>query len=220
MNNTKLTCSDIVAILQKVAIDMTEHIGELRDLDAASGDGDLGVTVELSSKAMTTYLNGPDETDTGKMLAKLGMNTNQISPSTFGTLLASAFLSAGKAVQGKPEITTDDLVLMGLGAIDGIKKRGKAEVGDKTMLDSLVPAVKTFKEGIDEKTDICGALKAAVLAAEAGTLATENMRAKFGRAAYRQDGCLGIRDAGAAAMYFLITSFSIHLTARIKENIQ
>jgi dihydroxyacetone kinase-like protein len=215
MADIKLTFNDIVAILQKMAIDMKEHIGELRELDAASGDGDLGVTVELGANAMTAYLNGPDESDIGKMLAKLGMNANKANPSTFGTLLASAFLGAGKAVQGKTEITASDLVLMGLGAIDGVKKRGKSEVGDKTMLDALIPAVETFRIGVNEGKNIVTSLKESVSAAQTGMQATANMKAKFGRAAYRQDGCIGVRDGGAMAMYFLIESFQRHLIATI-----
>ena len=218
MVNIKLTFSDIVTILQKVAIDIKEHIGELRELDAASGDGDLGITVELGANTMTAYLNAPDESDVGKMLAKLGMNANKANPSTFGTLLASAFIGAGKAMQEKTEITASDLVLMGLGAIDGIKKRGKADVGDKTMLDALMPAVETFKRGLDGGKDIITALKESVTAAQAGMLATANMKAKFGRASYRQDGCVGVRDGGATAMYFLIESFSRHLIATLSMN--
>jgi phosphoenolpyruvate---glycerone phosphotransferase subunit DhaL len=213
MTDIKLTFNDIVATLQKMALDMKDHINELRELDAASGDGDLGVTVELGADSMVAYLNSPDESDIGKMLAKLGMNANKANPSTFGTLLASAFMGAGKAVQGKTEITTGDLVLMGLGAIDGIKKRGKSEVGDKTMLDSLVPAVETFRKGIDDGKNVVLSLKESVTAAQAGMQATANMKAKFGRASYRQDGCVGVRDGGATAMYFLIESFQRHLIA-------
>jgi dihydroxyacetone kinase-like protein len=215
MTDVKLTLTDIVSILIALAADMKRHIDELRELDAVIGDGDLGVTIELGAKAITSYFAAPDETDTGRMLVKCGMNINRANPSTFGTLLASAFLGAGKAVQNKPDITADDLVLMGNGAIDGIKKRGKAEVGDKTMLDALVPAVEAFQRHLDEKGNIAEALKAAVAAAEAGMQATANMRARVGRGSYRQDGTLGVRDGGATAMYFLIESFARHLAATL-----
>lgn len=209
----KLSYNDIVSILLKMTNDMKEHIEELRELDAASGDGDLGVTVELGSNAMADYLNAPDEKDIGRMLAKLGMNANKANPSTFGTLLASAFMGAGKAVQSKAEIGVQDIVSMGFGAIDGIKKRGKAEVGDKTMLDALVPAVETFKKCIDEGNDVVTSLNKSAAAANTGMMATADMKAKFGRASYRPDSCIGIRDGGATAMYFLIDSIIKQLIA-------
>ncbi len=216
MEDVKLTFSDIVAILQQVSSDMKGHAEELRELDAATGDGDLGVTVELGASAMLAYLNAPDESDIGKMLAKLGLNANKANPSTFGTLLASAFMGAGKAVQGKPEISKNDLVQMGLGAVEGVKKRGKAEPGDKTMLDALVPAVEKFQRDIEENKDIITALNESASTAHDGMLATDKMKAKFGRASYRQDSSFGIRDGGAAATYFLIESFTRHLIETIK----
>jgi dihydroxyacetone kinase-like protein len=206
-----LNRADLTSVLIKVAGDMKEHVDQLRDLDAVMGDGDLGVTIGMGSDAMIAYLADPDETDIGKMLVKCGMNVNKVNPSTFGTLQASAFMGAGKAVLNKTEITVADLIAMGNGAIDGIKKRGKAEVGDKTMLDSLVPAVETFQRSFDRTDDIAEALKAAVSAAEAGMLATDTMKAKFGRGSWRPDGTAGKRDGGATAFYFMIESFARHL---------
>jgi len=215
MTDVRLTSKDIVSILTEVAADMKGHINELRELDAVIGDGDLGVTIELGADAMASFLASANENDIGKMLARCGMSVNKANPSTFGTLLASAFLGAGKAVQNKSDITAVDLVLMGNGAIDGIKHRGKTEVGDKTMLDSLVPAVEAFKNSLNEERSTAEAMKAAVSAAEAGMQATADMKAKVGRGSYRQDSTVGVRDGGAAAMYFLVESFARHLTASL-----
>ena len=212
MTDVSLTSTDIISILREVAADMKKHVDELRELDAVIGDGDLGVTIELGANAISSYLADPDETDVGKMLAKCGLNINRTNPSTFGTLLAAAFQGAGKEAQNKLAITADDLASMGDGAIDGIKRRGKAEVGDKTVLDSLVPAVSAFRESFAEKGDITDALRAAVTAAERGMQATADMRAKVGRGSYRPDGTVGVRDGGATAMYFLIESFAKHLS--------
>ena len=215
MTDVKLTSKDIISILTEVAADMKGHINELRELDAIIGDGDLGITIELGANAMASFLASANETDIGKMLAKCGMSVNKANPSTFGTLLAAAFLGAGKAVQNKPDITAADLVFMGNGAIDGIKNRGKAKVGDKTMLDSLVPAVEAFKKSLNKRRSTAEALKAAVSAAGAGMQATASMRAKVGRGSYRQDGTVGVRDGGATAMYFLVESFAKYLTAAL-----
>lgn len=208
MSEISLNVKDIISILKKVAEDMKEHIDELRELDAVIGDGDLGVTMELGANAIITFEPVPDETDIGKMLSRCGMNINRANPSTFGTLLTSAFLGAAKEVQNKSEINSEDLILMGRGAVTGIKNRGKAEVGDKTMLDSLVPAVEAYENSAGKNQEIIESLKAAVSEAEAGMQATANMKAKLGRGSYRQDGTIGVLDGGAVAMYYLIESFA------------
>jgi len=211
-----LTTTNTVSILKDVASDFESHSEELRQLDAVIGDGDLGVTAELGSKGLREYLSSPDEGNVGQLLAKCGLQFNKASPSTFGTLLASAFMGAGKAVMGKEKIKIEDLVLIADGAVDGIKKRGKAEVGDKTMLDCLVPAVEAFKKELAGDAEPETALKAAVTAAEEGMKATIPMMSKHGRASWHREKTIGVQDAGATAMYYLIESFVRHLISRIE----
>lgn len=210
-----LATKDMVAVLQAVASDFESHSEELRQLDAVIGDGDLGVTVGLGSKALREYLSSSDEDNNSQLLAKCGLQFNKASPSTFGTLLASAFMGAGKAVTGKTEIGAEDFVMIADGAVDGIKKRGKAEVGDKTMLDCLVPAVEAFKKELASGADFKGALQAAVSAAEEGMKDTAPMMSKHGRASWHREKTIGVQDAGATAMYYLIESFARHLLSRI-----
>ena len=205
----------LIAVLKETAIGWSRFTDELRRLDSITGDGDLGVTVELASKAMTDYLNNPGEEDIGKLIMKCGLQINKSSPSTFGTLLASAFMEAGKTVLGRKDIEFQDLVLVGQGAIDGVKKRGKAEVGDKTMLDSLVPAVEAYKQAVANNIDYKVAIEKATEAAKKGMEATKNMKAKYSRASYRPDGGIGVQDAGATATYYLIESFARSLITRI-----
>ncbi len=211
-----LTTTDMVSLLKEVAADFEGHSEELRQLDAVIGDGDLGVTVELGSKALREYLVSHGETDIGQLLAKCGLQFNKASPSTFGTLLASAFMGAGKAAMGKERIEIEDLGLMADGAVDGIKKRGKAEVGDKTMLDCLVPAVEAFKKELAGGTAPDAALKAALAAAEEGMKATVPMMSRHGRASWHREKTIGTQDAGATAIYYLIEPFVRYLTAHIK----
>ena len=191
---------------------MQSHAEELRQLDAKVGDGDLGVTIELSSQGISDYLSSSTETDIGKLLAQCGMNINRVSPSTFGTILASAFMGGGKAVLGQTQLDLKNLVLIGEGAIENIKKRGKAEAGDKTLLDTLIPAVETLKKEIDKGADDLVAIEAAVKAAEDGMKATVNMKAKFGRARMFEEGSIGVQDGGATAMYYIIKSFANKLS--------
>ena len=205
----------LIDILKETADGWGRHGDELRKLDSIAGDGDLGVTVEFASKAMTEFLSNPSEEDIGKLLMKCGMQINKASPSTFGTLLASAFMEGGKAVVGKKEIEFKDMLIVGRGAIDGIKKRGKAEVGDKTILDSLVPAVDAFQEGLAKGTANKTILESVTKAAKSGAEATMKMKAKFSRASYRPDGGIGLQDAGATAIYYLVESFAQSMMTRV-----
>ena len=206
-----LDIDGIKSILQSVAIDMKSHSEELRQLDAKVGDGDLGVTIELASQAMSDYLASSPEANIGKLLAQCGMSINKVSPSTFGTILASAFMGGGKAVAGKEKIGVNELILIGEGAVENIKKRGKAEAGDKTLLDALIPAVETLKNDITGNMNEKEALDTAVRSAEEGMKATVNMKAKFGRAQWFQEGSIGVQDGGATAIYYMIKSFAEHI---------
>ena len=208
MADLNLTVESLKGVLKKVAEDLKTHADELRELDAKTGDGDLGVTIELAGKGITDYVESTSETDPGKFLAQCGMNINKVSPSTFGTILASAFMGAGKALIGTESITLENLISAGEGAIENVKKRGKAEAGDKTLLDVLIPAVETLKSQIAGGNATSTALNAVVRAAKEGMEATINMKAKFGRAQWFQDGSIGIQDGGATAAYYLIKAFA------------
>ena len=209
MSAISLEIDSVKSVLRSVATDLKSHSEELRQLDAKVGDGDLGVTIELASQAMTDYLVSSAETDIGKLLAQCGMNINKVSPSTFGTILASAFMGGGKAVVGKEKIGVNELIMIGEGAVDNIKKRGKAEAGDKTLLDALIPSVESLKNsaGQDDKQSLNDAVKSA----EEGMKATVNMKARFGRAQWFKEGSVGVQDGGATAIFYMIRSFVEHI---------
>lgn len=207
MTQPPLDCGRLANVLGQVADDLQAQAEPLRQLDAQLGDGDLGVTVELTHRALSEYLATAEATDVGQLLMQCGMNINRLSPSTFGTILASAFMGGGRAVIGKTELSAEDLIAVGEGAIANIKKRGKAEVGDKTVLDALVPAVEAFESALEKGSDVHTAATIAVQAARSGMDATRSMKAKFGRAKWFQDSSVGVQDAGATAMYYVIESF-------------
>jgi len=210
-----LNVSTLKKLLTETAAEWRTHSDTLQKLDSILGDGDIGVTVDLGGKAIIDYIAAPTDDDIGKILMKCGMSINKASPSTFGTLLASAFMEAGKGQVGKKEIDLKDLGLVGQGAVDGIKKRGGANVGEKTMLDTIAPAVEAFKQAAAGGKDVKIALADVVTAAQKGMEDTKNMKAKHSRASYRPDGGIGVQDAGATAMYYMIEAFCKKLTAQI-----
>lgn len=201
-----ITKDDVMAILRKMAADFESQQAYLNELDSAIGDGDHGISMTIGFRAVVDGLPGLASQDIGTMLMKSGVAFNSKAASTIGILMATAFMRAGKAVQGRNELTLADVVAMGQAAEQGIKDRGKAEVGDKTLLDALAPAVAALEEMAAKNGSLLPALEAAQAAAEAGVKSTIDMKSKIGRAAWLQDRTIGKQDPGATSIYLMVKS--------------
>jgi dihydroxyacetone kinase/dihydroxyacetone kinase-like protein len=125
-----------------------------------------------------------------------------------GSIWGTSFLRAGMSLGTKPEVERADVVPMFRAAIEGIKKRGNTDVGDKTLLDSLVPAVDRLEKAFNEGKDTATALDEAAVVARECAEATRPMIAKKGRAAYTGERSIGTLDAGAVAMAVLFEAVS------------
>jgi dihydroxyacetone kinase-like protein len=123
-------------------------------------------------------------------------------------LFASAFLDAGKAVAGKTELTTQDMVVLLSAAIEGVQRRGKAKPGDKTMLDALVPARDSAQKAADKGLPIGELFDQAAAAASGGVEATRAMKSVQGRARWLQERSIGQIDPGAEAVAVLLRACS------------
>lgn len=203
----------LCGLLHRAADALAEHIEEVRVLDAAIGDGDLGVTAELMSKAMVEFAASNEETDIGRLLMQCGMAINRANPSTFGTIMASGFMGGGKAVAGKTALDLSDLVTAGQAAVESIMARGKAAVGDKTMLDALMPALEALAGAHAQGEDIRVAMRAAATACESGMKSTVAMVAKCGKARVFQEKSVGIQDGGATVVFYMIEAAARHVAA-------
>lgn len=181
------TCSDL----------MEENKQYLIDLDSALGDGDLGLTMTAGFAEASDFAAKSAETDIGKLTAQAGMAMSRKVPSTMGTLVASGFMGAGKAVKGKTELSDQDLAAFITGFTEGVKHRGKANEGDRTIVDALGPGSKAFADAVVAGKGASEAAKEADKAAAAGRDATVNMKPKFGRAVYYGDQVLGKVDQGS-----------------------
>ena len=170
--------------LLAAAAALEANADELTRLDSLQGDGDLGRTAGLIAAALR---DAAEREHTVAALQAAGSKIAATAPSSSGTLIASAFLASAKAIQADEASS----LVSGLGAgVDGIRRRGKAEAGDRTMLDALVPALLSLER---DATD----LTAAAVAAEQGVEATKTMRAKFGRARFLAGNAVGEPDPGA-----------------------
>jgi dihydroxyacetone kinase-like protein len=113
-------------------------------------------------------------------------------------------MRGGMAVDAKEELTGDDLSAMLQSGVDGLIQRGRAQLGDKTMIDAWLPALKALRESLDNDHDLLKALEEAVNAAERGMIDTIPLQAKKGRASYLGERSIGHQDPGATSSYLLL----------------
>jgi len=180
-----IAAAAIQAAILRVAARLPALRDPLNQLDAAMGDGDLGISVSKAGPAIEEYVsaNLPGD-DLGKYLAGLGMAINRAASSTMGALTATALMRAGKEAKGVAEL---DLPMLGrlIQAADlGVQERGKAQPGDKTIVDALHPAAEAFTKAVAEGKDLRTSGQAMLEAARAGRDAAIPLRSRIGRAAW------------------------------------
>jgi len=190
-------------VLGEIANVMNEEKEYLIELDGAMGDGDLGLTMTSGFKAVYEEIDNIDSDDLGAILMKLGMKMNSVAPSTMGTLISACFLKSGKEVKGKTEIALSEIAKMGRASVNGVMERGKAKVGDKTMLDALNPAIEAIEKSLEDNLELREAFEKAYEAAKAGVEHTKTLKSVHGRAAYYGEKSLGCPDSGAVAIMFM-----------------
>ncbi|MGI6038441.1 MAG: dihydroxyacetone kinase subunit DhaL [Limnochordia bacterium] len=188
---------DLALYLEGIQAEVVAAKDWLIDLDAAIGDGDLGLTMTRGFTAVAEECRASDETDLGKLLVKLGMTFNRVAPSTMGTLMAAAFMRAGRALKGETELKVEQIPALLEAAIEGIKDRGKSQRGDKTIIDVLEPATEKLKEELEAGQDLAEAWAAAAVVAEEAFEATAEMESKVGRAGWFGAQSKGKLDPGA-----------------------
>jgi len=213
----KLNSSDLEGLFAKIKDVMVENKENLFKLDSAIGDGDLGVTMSSGfSKVyeMISVLEEKDTGDIGRVFIKVGMTLAEAVPSTLGTLMATGFMRAGKAVKGKTEVNLPDSVLMASAFVEGIMERGKTEPREKTIIDSLYPAFQALKLASEDGIDLKEGLKKAYEAAKDGAEATKEMLPKHGRAVWYGEKSIGKKDPGAVAGMLLIKAFYEYLESK------
>jgi dihydroxyacetone kinase-like protein len=181
---------------------MEEHRGELVRLDTAIGDGDHGTNMDRGMRKALERLDSAEQADSGAVLKTVAMALVSSVGGAAGPLYGTLFLQMGGALAGQEEVDLAGYVEAWKKGLEGVKARGKAEPGDKTMVDVLVPAV----EAMEQAPDLDAALRDAVEAAERGTQATTPMVARKGRASYLGERSKGHQDPGATSTYYLYRS--------------
>jgi len=193
---------EAIIMLASIAQAMSSQRQHLIELDSAIGDGDLGITMEKGYQAAYEYAKANPTLNPGDLLMRSGMQIVKIAPSTMGTLMGSGLMRGGKAVSGKEFLDKDDMVAFFEGFLQGVLDRGKAQRGEKTIVDILYPLVETMKayQGVD----IGEVLNAGCEGAHQGLEAEKGMMSQHGKAAVFREKTMDMVDPGSMAIVVLI----------------
>jgi dihydroxyacetone kinase len=178
-----MTGSDFQAGIERAAKRLLEITDLLNTLDAAMGDGDTGVSVSKGARGVLELMAATEPSDDiGKWLAGVGMAYNRVAPSTMGALVATALMRAGKEALGRSSVDNAILAKMLMAASLGVQERGKAKLGDKTLVDALHPAAEAFSRSINAGSSLDIAGQAMLEAARKGRDAAIPLKSMIGRA--------------------------------------
>jgi dihydroxyacetone kinase-like protein len=199
-----VTKEQIVKWLQAIGHVMEANKEFLTQLDAAIGDADHGINMERGFKKVNSQLSAVVDKDIGSILKSTGMALISSVGGASGPLYGTLFLRAGTAASGKHELNTTELASVLKAGLLGVIERGKAQVGDKTMVDALTPAVEAFEQAVEDSVGIAEALGRTVTAAEQGMKDTIPLIARKGRASYLGERSIGHQDPGATSTYLIL----------------
>ncbi|BBD68605.1 dihydroxyacetone kinase subunit L [Nostoc commune NIES-4072] len=201
-----VTQAQILQWLQAYATEIEQNKAYLTELDAAIGDADHGINMDRGFKKVSTQLPTLTDKDISSILKAVSMTLISSIGGASGPLYGTWFLRASTAVVGKQELTDQDVLRLLQAGLDGVLQRGKAQLGDKTMVDVLSPAVEAFGQAVGESKVTLEAMQQAVAAAQRGLQETIPMQAKKGRASYLGERSIGHPDPGGTSAYLMLKS--------------
>ncbi|MBE6052401.1 MAG: dihydroxyacetone kinase subunit L [Clostridium sartagoforme] len=199
-----LTLKEVLYIFEKIENNISYNKQFLTDLDAAIGDGDHGINLSKGFKVAREKIEASEFRDWGEIFKTVGMAIVSSVGGASGPLYGTAFMKASMLGKGKMEITILDYKDILVASIDGIKMRGKAEKGDKTILDALIPAYDEVCYGIDNNLSLIDTLRNSAEAAKNGVKYTKLIAARKGRASYLGDRSIGHQDPGATSTSIIL----------------
>jgi len=180
---------------------------DLSLLDAETGDGDHGVTMKRAMEKMGEVITKSQTSQISQLLGDISWALMDIDGGAVGPLYGSMFLGMSDATVDKSALDCDEFAMMFEGGLSSIQEQTKARVGDKTLMDALIPSVAALRSSAEKGNDILSMLDAAAKAAQEGAEATKNFPARFGRAKYQGDRTLGKPDPGSVSMALVFKGF-------------
>jgi len=206
-----LTVQNAKGMILYVADKIIENKQYLTEVDSAIGDGDHGIGMETGFKKVKEKLPGESSDSVNRVFALTGRSMLLSMGGASGVIFGSMFSEGAKALEEKEEFGPEEFAKYFRASLTEIKLRGKAAVGDKTMVDALEPAVAALEANTEK--GFGGMLKAAEEAAFSGVEKTKDMVAKFGRAKSLMERAVGFQDAGATSVWIIFRSMSEYANA-------
>jgi dihydroxyacetone kinase-like protein len=197
----------LVSALSAAAAALESSASELNLLDGYAGDGDMGITMAQAARTLRNVLATSEEMGTERLLSSCGAEIARAAPSTSGTLVATGFLRAAKAVTPEPGAGSGPVEAMERSfraAMEGVQARGKASVGDRTLVDGLAAVCTSLERSVHEGSDVGRAVDAAAEAAAVAAAETAAMVPKIGRASWVPDRAAGHPDAGCTMLALVL----------------
>ena len=197
---------DIISVLYQSIDEIMVSKEELTEIDSKLGDGDMGISMEKGAIALKKELDKFVDSDINisELFMNCAMAFNRAAPSTMGTLLSGGMLAIAKQIGNQKVITIDQVVEIPGILANSISLRGKASVGDKTVLDALIPFSDKLKSVYNETMSIDKALTMATQAAYIGMESTKGIIAKTGRAKWLAERNMEYPDAGSVLCYRIV----------------
>jgi dihydroxyacetone kinase-like protein len=180
---------------------------DLSKLDSAIGDGDHGMTIARAMGIAEKVIEESEKKELKGLFKDVGWGVMGVDGGATGPLLGSFLMGLGNDLGEQDTVDCPELAAMFEAGLAGVRRQSKAQVGDKTMMDALLPAVDAMRQAADKGKNISEALQAAAEAAETGAIATKDFRAKFGRAKNLGDRTIGCQDPGATSMALIFKGF-------------
>jgi dihydroxyacetone kinase-like protein len=199
-----VTYDDARAWVRRFTAEMAENKGQLTKLDSAIGDGDHGINMDRGMQAALAKAEELEGPDIGALFKAVGMALVSKVGGAGGPLYGSFFMQLGAATAGKEELGAQDWRAALEAGVKGVQARGKAERGDKTMVDALGPGLEALVKALDEGASLDEALQRSADAAEEGVKETVPMVARKGRASYLGERSAGHQDPGATSSHLLL----------------
>jgi len=203
-----ITTRTIEAWLQRAATVLDENKGYLTELDAAIGDADHGVNIARGFNAVVQKLAAQPGQPLGALFKTAGMTLMSAVGGASGMLYGNFFLKAAAVAGERTALADAELLAVLEAGRDGIVQRGRAELGDKTMIDAWTPALTALKTALEARESAPVALAACAAAAEAGMHATIPLQARKGRASYLGERSIGHQDPGATSTYLILRTLA------------
>ncbi|KDA05314.1 dihydroxyacetone kinase [Microbacterium sp. CH12i] len=197
---TAVAAQSVRFIVESIARTAVDNEQEFGDLDAVVGDGDFGFSLARGFEKVLEDIDAYPTDDPGSFLQGVAMTISSRIGGTSGPIWGTAFLRAAMVAKGRDALTAQDAVEMLRASVAGIQARGKAELGDKTLLDALVPAIDELERAAADGGRSSEIIDRIAVATRSAAEATSSLQAMRGRASYSGARSIGSPDAGAIAL--------------------